>query len=233
MRILIIEDEFNLADVIASRLKKEKYAVDIFCDGEEGLENALTNIYDLIILDVMLPTKNGFEILNEIKENNIKSKVIMLTAKTQLEDKLTGLNHGANDYVTKPFHMDELVARVNVQLRETNEEILKDYIEVGDLRLNIKTTNLLCTTTNESIDIICKEFLLLEYLMKNVNQILSRENIYEKVWGFESDAESNNLEAYLSFIRKKIKVIGSQVQIKAVRGLGYKLEVVNDEKVKK
>lgn len=233
MRILIIEDEFNLADVIASRLKKEKYAVDISNDGEEGLENALTNIYDLVILDVMLPTKNGFEILNEIRKKNLKSKVIMLTAKTQLEDKLAGLNNGANDYVTKPFHIDELVARVNVQLRSTGKEVLKDYIEVGDLRLDIKTTNLLCTTTNESIDIICKEFLLLEYLMKNVNQVLSRESIYEKVWGFESDAESNNLEAYLSFIRKKIKVIGSQVQIKAVRGLGYKLEVVDYEKVKK
>lgn len=232
MRILIIEDEFNLADVIASRLKKEKYVVDIFSDGEKGLENALTNIYDLIILDIMLPKINGFDILNRIRENNVKSKVIMLTAKTQLDDKLTGFSRGANDYVTKPFHIDELVARVNAQLRNANEEIYKYCIEVGDLRLNIKTTNLLCTTTNESIDIICKEFLLLEYLMQNVNQILSRESIYEKVWGFENDAESNNLEAYLSFIRKKIKVIGSKVQIKAVRGLGYKLEVY-DEKIKK
>lgn len=225
MRILIVEDEFNLADVISSRLKKEKYAVDIFCDGEEGLESALTNIYDLIILDVMLPKINGFEILKKIRENDIKAKVIMLTAKTQLEDKITGLNQGANDYVTKPFHIDELVARVNVQLRNTDKEIAKDYIEAGDLRLNVKTTNLLCITTNESIDIVCKEFLLLEYFMKNPGQILSRENVYEKVWGFESDAESNNLEAYLSFVRKKIKIIGSNVQIKAVRGLGYKLEV--------
>lgn len=225
MRILIIEDEFNLADVISSRLKKEKYAVDIFCDGEEGLESALTNIYDLIILDVMLPNINGFEILRKIRGKNIKSKVVMLTAKTQLEDKLTGLNQGANDYVTKPFHIDELVARVNVQLRNADNEISKDYIEVGDLRLNTKTTNLLCTKTNETIDIVCKEFLLLEYFMRNPGQTLSRENIYEKVWGFESDAESNNLEAYLSFVRKKIKIIGSKVQIKAVRGLGYKLEI--------
>lgn len=225
MRILIVEDEFNLADVILSRLKKEKYAVDIFCDGEEGLESALTNIYDLIILDVMLPNMNGFEILRKIREKNIKSKVIMLTAKTQLEDKLTGLNQGANDYITKPFHIDELVARVNVQLRNTDNEVAKDYIEAGDLRLNIKTTNLLCTTTNETIDIVCKEFLLLEYFMRNPGQTLSRENIYEKVWGFESDAESNNLEAYLSFVRKKIKIIGSNAQIKAVRGLGYKLEI--------
>lgn len=225
MRILIVEDEFNLADIIANKLKKEKYAVDIFCDGEEGLECALTNIYDLIILDVMLPKLNGFEILRKIRKKNIKSKVIMLTAKTQLEDKLTGLNQGANDYITKPFHIDELVARVNVQLKNTNNEISKDYIETGDLRLNTKTTNLLCTNTNETIDIVCKEFLLLEYFMRNPGQTLSREKIYEKVWGFENDAESNNLEAYLSFVRRKIKIIGSNVQIKAIRGIGYKLEI--------
>lgn len=232
MRILIIEDEFNLADVIANRLKKEKYAVDIICDGEEGLDSAMTNIYDLIILDVMLPKMNGFEILNQIRKEKIKSKVLMLTAKSQLEDKLNGFDNGANDYVTKPFHIEELVARTNALLRNTNEQIIKDYIEVGDLKLNVKTTNLLCTTTNDSIDIVCKEFFLLEYLMQNPEQIISREKLYEKVWGFDSDAESNNLEAYLSFVRKKIKIIGSKVQIKAIRGLGYKLEV-KDEEVKK
>ena len=231
MRILIIEDEFNLADVIASRLKKEKYAVDIICDGEEGLISAMTNIYDLIILDVMLPNLNGFEILNKIRKEGKKTKVIMLTAKTLLEDKLNGFDNGANDYITKPFHIEELVARVNVQLRNPTKQNEKDYLEVGDLKLNLKTTNLLCVTTNESIDIVCKEFLLLEYFMNNPEQIISREKLYEKVWGFESDAESNNLEAYLSFIRKKIKIIGSKIQIKAIRGLGYKLEV-SDEKVK-
>lgn len=225
MRILIIEDEFKIADVIASRLKKEQYVVDVFGDGEEGLDNALTNIYDLIILDVMLPKINGFKILEKIREEKIDSKVIILTAKSMIEDKLTGFNNGANDYLTKPFHIEELVARVNTQLRINNNQIIKDYIEVGDLRLNIKTTNLTCITTNESIEVICKEFLLLEYLMKNVDRVISREQIYEKVWGLESDAESNNLEAYISFIRKKIKAIGSTVQIKAVRGLGYKLEV--------
>lgn len=225
MRILIIEDEFNLADVIANRLKKEKYAVDIFCDGEEGLEGALTNIYDLIILDVMLPKINGFEILKQIRKNKIKSKVIMLTAKSMLEDKLNGFENGANDYLSKPFHIEELVARVNAQLRNKNEEIIKNYIEVGDIKLNIKTTNLICTTTNESIDVVCKEFLLLEYLMQNPNQIISKDKIYDKVWGLDNDIESNNLEAYLSFVRKKLKIIGSKVQIKAIRGLGYKLEV--------
>lgn len=225
MKILIIEDEYNLADVIASRLKKEKYSVDISTDGEEGLDNSLTDIYDLIILDVMLPTMNGFEILKEIKKNKINSKVIMLTAKGQLEDKLNGFDGGANDYITKPFHIEELVARVNVWLRSENPNMKKDYIEASDLQLNKNTSNLLCTNTSESIDIICKEFLLLEYLMQNQNQVVSKEQIYGKVWGYDNEAESNNLEAYISFVRKKIKAIGSNANIKAIRGLGYKLEV--------
>lgn len=227
MRILIIEDEFKIADVIASRLRNEQYVVDVFGEGEEGLDNALTNIYDLIILDVMLPKVDGFKILEEIRKEKIEAKVIMLTAKSMLEDKLTGFNYGANDYVTKPFHIDELVARVNAQLRVKNNQPVKDYIEVGDLRLNIKTTTLTCSTTNESIEVVCKEFLLIEYFMQNANQVLSKEQIYDKIWGLESEAESNNLEAYISFIRKKIRIIGSNAQIKAIRGLGYKLEVVS------
>lgn len=224
MRILIVEDEFNLADVVASRLRKEKYSVDISTNGEDGLDNALTNIYDLIILDVMLPKLNGFEILKEIKNNKIDAKVIMLTARTMLEDRLNGFEEGANDYVTKPFHIEELVARVNVWLRSSNPSMKKDYIEAGDLKLNKSNSNLECTSTNEKIDIILKEFLLLEYLMQNPNQILSREQIYEKVWGMDSEAESNNLEAYLSFIRRKLKAIGSKANIKAIRGVGYRLE---------
>ena len=224
MRILIIEDEFKIADVVANRLKKENYVVDVFTDGEEGLDNALTNIYDLVILDVMLPKINGFKILEEIRKEKINAKVIMLTAKSMIDDKLTGFNNGANDYVTKPFHIDELVARVNAQLRVNSTQLIKDYIEAGDLKLNVKTTTLTCITTSESIDVVCKEFLLLEYLMENKNQVISKEQIYDKVWGIENEIESNNLEAYISFVRKKIKIIGSKVQIKAVRGLGYKLE---------
>lgn len=231
MRILIIEDEFSLADVIASRLKKEKYMVDISLDGIDGLEKALNEVYNLIILDVMLPKKNGFDVLKEIRENDIDTKVIMLTAKSQLEDKLNGFDKGADDYITKPFHIEELIARVNVQLRKNGSARVKDYIEFGDLKLNLKTSNLLCTITNESINISCKEFLLLEYLIQNKNQIVSKDQIYNRIWGVNNDIESNNLEAYLSFIRKKIKIIGSNVLIKAIRGLGYKLEV-NDEKIK-
>ena len=225
MRILIVEDEFKIADVIASRLRKENYIVDVFGNGEEGLDNALTNIYYLIILDVMLPKVDGFKILEEIRREKINAKVIMLTAKSMIEDKLTGFNNGANDYLTKPFHIDELVARVNAQLRMDNVQVQKDYVEAGDLRLNIKNTTLTCTTNNESIEVVCKEFMLLEYLMKNQNQVLQKEQLYEKIWGLDNESESNNLEAYLSFIRKKIKIIGSNVQIKAIRGLGYKLEV--------
>lgn len=227
MRILIVEDEFKIADVIVSRLRKENYIVDVFDNGEAGLDNALTNIYDLIILDVMLPKVDGFKILEEIRREKINAKVIMLTAKSMIEDKLMGFNSGANDYLTKPFHIDELVARVNAQLRMDNVQVQKNYVEAGDLRLNIKNTTLTCTTTNESIEVVCKEFMLLEYLMKNKNQVLQKEQLYEKIWGLDNESESNNLEAYLSFIRKKIKIIGSNVQIKAIRGLGYKLEVEN------
>lgn len=224
MRILIVEDEFKLADIIAARLKKENYEVDISTDGEDGLYNAESGIYDLIILDVMLPKMNGFEILKELREEKIETKVIMLTARTMLEDKLEGLTGGANDYVTKPFHIDELVARVNIQLRQDVKNAAADYIEFEDLRLNTKTSKLFCTKTGEEISVINKEFQILEYFMTNPNQILSKDMIYDKVWGYENEIESNNLEAYLSFIRRKIKAVGSSVNIKAVRGMGYRME---------
>ena len=229
MRILIVEDEFNLADIISSRLKKENYSVDIVTNGEDGLYNALNGNYNLIILDVMLPQVNGFEILKKVRENKIDAKIIMLTAKSELDDKLEGFNDGADDYVTKPFHIEELIARVNAHLRKDNSKNIVEYIEVGDLRLNLKTSNIVCTKTNESINIGCKEFQLLEYLMQNKDIIISKEQIYDKVWGIDNTSESNNLEAYLSFIRKKLKIIDSNVSIKAVRGLGYKLEVQNEE----
>ena len=228
MRILIVEDETKLAELVADRLKKEKYSVDISYDGEDGLYNALMDIYDLIILDIMLPYKNGIEILKEIKQNNIKSKVIMLTAKSELEDKLLGFSEGANDYISKPFHIDELVARVNAQLRIN--KVKEQTLEFGDIILDIKTSNIINKNNNEKINIINKEFQLLEYFMNNPNQVLSKEMIYDKVWGVENDSISNNLEAYLSFIRKKLKLINSEVQIKALRNIGYKMEY-KDEKI--
>lgn len=228
MRILIVEDEKAIADVIEDRLKSEKYSVDVDYNGEDGLYDALTDIYDLILLDVMLPGYDGFTILNKIKEEKIGSKVIMLTAKGELDDKLIGLTGGADDYVTKPFHLEELIARVNIQLRkERNNNI--NIIKVNDISLNLKTSKIINDNTNEEIQLGCKEFQLLEYFMRNPNIIISREQIYDKVWGIDNEVESNNLEAYLSFIRKKLKIIDSTTTIKAVRGLGYKLEASNAE----
>ena len=227
MRILIVEDEYSLADVIASRLKSNNYMVDICVDGEEGEYYACSGNYDLIILDVMLPKKNGFDILKSIKNNNVNSKVIMLTAKSMLEDKLKGFEYGADDYVTKPFHIEELIARVNANLRVNN--VNRDIIKYEDLELNIKNYNLYCSSTMINIALVCKEFLILEYFMNNANQLLTKEQIYDKVWGIDNDSISNNLEVYISFIRKKLKAIGTRVNIKSSRNLGYRLEV-RDEK---
>lgn len=228
MRILIVEDEYKLADVIKDSLKKEKYSVDVSNDGESGLDNALSGIYNLIILDVMLPKYNGFEILKEIRNNNIDSKVIMLTAKSELEDKLEGLNKGADDYITKPFHMEELLARVNVQLRKNNSKTDNNILEYEDILLNIKSSTIKCTNSEESIDIGLKELQILEYLIQNKGLVVTKDQLYDKIWGIDNEIESNNLEAYLSFIRKKLKIVGSKVNIKALRGLGYKLEVSDE-----
>ena len=230
MKILIIEDEYNLADAISAMLKAQNYMVDIRTDGEEGLYEALTDIYDLIILDVMLPNKNGFEILKEIKQEKISSKVIMLTAKSTIEDKMIGFKTGADDYLTKPFHMDELLARVNLKLRKDNNEE-NNILKYNDIELDTKKLILKNTTTKSEVSIIGKEFQLLELLIRNKNIVLSKEQIFNKIWGFESECEINTLEAYISFIRKKLKLIKSQVQIKAIRGIGYRLEVQN-EKIK-
>ena len=224
MRILIVEDEFNLADVIASRLRKEKYTVDISTDGDDGSYKAMTNIYDLIILDVMLPYKDGFTILKELKENNIKAQVIMLTAMDGIEDKLNGFKGGADDYLTKPFHLEELVARVNIKLKKDINSN-NDYLEYGDIRLDLNKKKIVNINNNEELDVLCKEFLLLECLLRNKDQVVSKEFIYDYVWGMDNESISNNLEAYVSFIRRKLKAIDSTVNIKALRGLGYKLEV--------
>ena len=222
MRILIVEDEYSLAELVAERLKKERYTVDVSNDGEDGLFNALSGIYDLIILDIMLPKVNGLDILKQIKAEGIEAKVIMLTAKGELEDRLLGFSEGANDYVPKPFHIDELVARVNAQLRI--EKVVKNVLEFGDIILEYKDSSVVNKETQESVNVNNKEFQLLEYFMTNPNQILSKEMIYDRVWGMESDALSNNLEAYLSFVRKKLRIIDSGVSIKSIRNMGYKME---------
>ena len=230
MKILIIEDEYNLADAISSMLKSKKYSVSIVTDGELGLEEALTDIYDLIILDVMLPHKNGFEILKELKEENINSKIIMLTAKSTIDDKMTGFDNGADDYLTKPFHMEELLARVNVQLRKNNKRI-SDSFEFGDIVLNINSMELCNKYKNNKIKVIGKEFQILELLINNSNQVMEKEQLFTKIWGYDTESDINTLEAYISFIRKKLKLIKSNINLKAIRNTGYILEVV-DEKTK-
>lgn len=226
MRILLVEDEESLAELVAQRLKKERYTVDVRNDGESGLFDALTGIYDLILLDIMLPKKDGIEILREIRAEGITSKVIMLTAKGELEDKLKGFSEGANDYVPKPFHIDELVARINAQLRV--ETVVKDELQFGNIVLDYSTPAVVNKETEESIKINNKEFQLLEYFMMNPNQVLSKEMIFDRVWGMDSDTLSNNLEAYLSFVRKKLKIVDADITIKSLRNMGYKMEMLNE-----
>ena len=226
MNILIIEDEYSLADAIAETLKNEKFNVDIETNGEDGENEALTENYDLILLDVMLPKKNGFDILKTLGQAKIKTPVIMLTAKSEIEDKLNGLEHGADDYITKPFAMRELMARIKAVLKRTNNIENTECLQYGDLLLDIKNAKL--KSHNNEIQISGKELELLEQLLINKNQISSRESLAQRIWGYESDTEYNNVEVYITFVRRKLKLIESKVYIKAVRGVGYKLEEKND-----
>ena len=227
MNILIIEDEYSLADAVAETLKNEKFKVCIKTNGEDGEDEALTNNYDLILLDVMLPKKNGFDILRYLREEKIKTPIIMLTAKSELDDKLNGLEHGADDYITKPFSMRELMARIKVILKRTNNIEDTDLLEFDDITLDLKKGKLKCK--DNEIQINGKELELLEQLLLNKNQVLSRENLLERIWGYDSESEYNNVEVYITFIRRKLKLIESKVNIKAVRGIGYKLEVTDDK----
>ena len=227
MNILIIEDEYSLADAVAETLKSENFNVCIKTNGEDGEDEALTENYDLILLDVMLPGKNGFEILRYLRDEKIKTPIIMLTAKSEIDDKLNGLEHGADDYITKPFAMRELMARIKAVLKRTNNIEDTNCLEYSDLILDVKNAKLKCK--DNDIQISGKELELLEQLLLNKNQILSKESLIERIWGYESDAEYNSVEVYITFIRRKLKLIESKVNIKAVRGIGYKLEEKNDK----
>ncbi len=227
MNILIIEDEYSLADAVSETLQGEKFNVCIKTNGEDGEDEALTDNYDLILLDVMLPKKNGFEVLKSLRDMDIKTPIIMLTAKSEIDDKLNGLEHGADDYITKPFSMRELVARIKAVLKRSNNMENTELIKFEDLCLDLCSSKLVCNT-NE-IQLSYKELELFELLLINKNRITSRELIAERIWGFESEAEYNNVEVYITFIRRKLKLIDSVVNVKAVRGMGYKLEVKNDK----
>lgn len=226
MKILIIEDEYSLADAISETLQKEKFQVNIITNGEDGENEALTNIYDLILLDVMLPKKDGFEILANLRKEKIDTPVIMLTAKSEISDKLNGLENGADDYIIKPFHTRELVARVKVILKRKTNLQNTNVLEYSDLKLDLGTGKMCVNDTEIAIN--GKELDLLEILLVNKNQIVNREILANKIWGYNSEAEYNNVEVYVSFLRKKLKLLKSKVKIKAVRGIGYKLEEEND-----
>ena len=222
MRILIAEDEVATAKALKLLLEKAKYSVDIVHNGNDAWSYISSDTYEVIVLDIMMPGMTGLEVLSLIRKNHITTPVLMLTAKAELEDRLIGFGSGANDYVPKPFHIDELAARVNAQLNIV--KAVENVIGFGDIILDYKASKIKCKTSNEDISINNKEFQLIEYLMKNCDRILPREMIYDRVWGMDSEAVSNNLEAYMSFVRKKLKIIDSKVSIKTIRNMGYKLE---------
>ena len=225
MNILIIEDQFSLADAMKASLEKEGFTATIVGDGLSGENEALSDIYDIIILDVMLPVKDGFEVLKAIKDE-IDTPVIMVTAKSELDDKLQGLQNGADDYITKPFHMKELIARIYNVLRRTKHIERIETPTFGDLSLDIRNSEILCG--DKRLAVTGKEFRLIEVLIQNKGAAVSRETLVTKIWGYDSNAEYNNVEVYVSFLRKKLRLLGSNVKVTAVRGVGYRLEVRHD-----
>ena len=222
MRILVVEDEEAIADALVHILNKNKYIANACYDGEEGLDNALTGIYDLIILDIMLPKMNGLDVLNSLRKQNITCPVILLTAKDEVSDKVKGLDYGADDYVTKPFAMDELLARIRSLQRRNGIVSNDNTLSFGDITLNVQTYEL--ASKDNSMHLGLKEFSIMEVFMSNPNNVISKEKLIEKIWGYESDAEYNNVEVYISFLRKKLGHIGSSAVIKTIRGVGYRLE---------
>jgi len=225
MRILIVEDEKPLSDVLCDLLKQHKYSVDAVYDGREGLEYGITDIYDLILLDVMLPEINGIEVLKHLRKEKISTPIIMLTAKSEVEDKVKGLDYGADDYVTKPFETRELMARIRSATRR-KEVYTGDGMNFDDLYIDKNT--LKASTSRSEVKLSLKEFQIIQILMENPSRIITKEQIAEKIWGYDFEGEYNSVEVYVSFVRKKLKFIHSKVRIKASRGLGYFMEVADD-----
>ena len=226
MRILLVEDEERMSEALQAILRSEKYDVDSFLNGLDGCDAAKSGIYDLMILDVMLPGMNGFDIAKNVRSAGIKAPILMLTAKTELDDKVTGLDAGADDYLTKPFETRELLARVRAMLRRNMMEQADTetgQLKSGDLILNQQTTVLKNIENQQEVRLSEKELHILELFMMNPDRILTREQLAVKIWGYENEAEYNNVEVYISFTRKKLQFIRSHMEIKAVRGLGYQL----------
>lgn len=223
MRILVVEDEVRLREALVQLLRKQNYTVDSDGDGESGLDDALSGIYDVIILDIMLPKLDGISILREIRAEGLNVPVLMLTAKGEISDKVVGLDAGADDYLAKPFNTEELLARVRALGRRRGEIIEPSALSCGDIQLDTNALKLICGAVD--ISLTRKECELLEYLILHKDIVASKELIIEKLWGFESEAEANHVEVYVSFLRKKLKRVRSTVQINAIRGVGYKLTV--------
>lgn len=223
MRVMIAEDEEKLADALVQIFAKNKITADAFGNGADALDNALTGIYDVIILDIMMPVMDGIEVLRRIRAEGISTPVLMFTAKDEISDKVKGLNSGADDYLTKPFATDELLARVRALGRRSSAAIISsDVITCGDISLDTAAYELTCG--QNSLKLGLKEFSIIELLMKNSGRVLSKETLITKIWGYDSDAEYNNVEVYISFLRKKLGFIKSKSTIKTVRGVGYTLE---------
>lgn len=226
MRLLLVEDEQQMAQAIAFLLQKNNYTVDLAQDGEMGLDCALSNIYDIIILDIMLPKKDGISVLKEMRSNKITTPVILLTAKAETHDTVLGLDAGADDYLAKPFKTEELLARLRVLARRKGEIAPGTSLSYGDIELNPHTLYVYCGV--HSLQLTLKESQLLELLLEYKDSVVSKDRILEKVWGFESDAEDHHVEVYISFLRKKLLQLHSRLSIKTVRGLGYCLTEEKD-----
>ena len=222
MRLLLVEDEKRMAQALCEILRLEKYEVDHYANGQDGLAAIESNIYDIVILDVMLPGMNGYEVAKRARQKGIRTPILMLTAKAELDDKVTGLDSGADDYLTKPFMTKELLARLRA-LGRRNINTPDGTLTYGDIYLDTNTSTLSCKVSGQSVRLSEKEYRILEYLISNSKQILTREQLAVKIWGFESDAEYNNVEVYMSFTRKKLAFVGAKTEIKAVRGVGYEL----------
>lgn len=221
MRILIVEDEFKLAEALAKILAKNRYIADIATDGHEGLDKASTGIYDLILLDIMLPRLSGLQILRRLRSLGIKTPVILLTAKDDTQDKVAGLDAGADDYITKPFSSDELLARIRALFRRGNSLSTDNTISFESLSLNQSTYELVCG--ERSIKLGLKEMGIIEMLIRAGRRIVTKDEMLKKVWGYDTEAEFNNVEVYISLLRKKLAHIHAPIGISTVRGVGYNL----------
>lgn len=222
MNILVVEDEHNLADAIVQILSDAGYNSEAVYNGRDGLIGATSDLYDLIILDVMLPVMDGFEIVHEMRRKQLSTPVLMLTARTATSDKVEGLDSGADDYMTKPFESAELLARVRALLRRTGDVVL-DEVSFADITLDLTTHDLSCG--DMSVHLSGKEYEVMRMLMNTSARVVSKQDLLTRVWGLDGDASENSVEAYISFLRKKLQHVGSKVQITTLRMLGYRLEV--------